>query len=81
MTRATPVLGDASSPLSLPARAALGEPRRSLVWMTLALGGYVAAVVVVRQPLRRRTPRRSLAWARASGAPMSARSACAAGWR
>ncbi|MGH6952231.1 MAG: hypothetical protein ACREH4_15320, partial [Vitreimonas sp.] len=33
MARATPILGDASSVLSLPARAALGQPQAFAVWM------------------------------------------------
>lgn len=44
MARATPLLGDASSLLSLPARAALGQPAAFGVWMTVAVGGHVVAV-------------------------------------
>lgn len=44
MAHATPILGDVSSLLSLPARAALGQPAAFAVWTTVALGGYVAAV-------------------------------------
>lgn len=42
--RLTPIFGDASSPISLPARAALGAPDAVALWGVLAVGAYLLAV-------------------------------------
>jgi ABC-2 type transport system permease protein len=44
LTRLTPVLGDANSPISIPARAAFGQPVEFAFWIGLSLGVYLIAV-------------------------------------
>lgn len=44
MARLIPVFGDPSSPLSLPARAAFGEPVAVAMWVAIALGAYLIAI-------------------------------------
>ena len=42
--RAVPILGDPASPLSLPARAAIGLGADLWIWAAIAVGAYVVAV-------------------------------------
>lgn len=44
LMRLVPVLGDASSPLSIPARAAFGRPAEFAVWVGASLSVYLLAV-------------------------------------
>jgi ABC-2 type transport system permease protein len=44
MARLAPMFGDAESPLSVPARAALGQPVEFGAWILIALGAYLFAV-------------------------------------
>ncbi|MBI3439708.1 MAG: hypothetical protein HY054_13865 [Proteobacteria bacterium] len=44
LTRLLPVLGDATSPLSIPARAAFGRPLEFAVWIGVSLSVYLIAV-------------------------------------
>jgi len=44
LMRAVPYLGDASSPLSLPARAAFGQPIEFAIWVGVSVGLYLIAV-------------------------------------
>jgi ABC-2 type transport system permease protein len=39
-----PIFGDASSPLSIPARAAFGQPLEFAAWIAISLGLYLVAV-------------------------------------
>jgi hypothetical protein len=44
LTRLVPVLGNPASPLSLPARAAIGQPGALAIWIGAAIGFYLIAV-------------------------------------
>jgi ABC-2 type transport system permease protein len=44
LMRMVPILGDPASPLSLPARAAFGQPLEFAVWMVLSIAVYLIAV-------------------------------------
>ncbi len=44
LTRIGPVFADVTSPLSLPARASLGEPDSLAIWLAIGFGGYLLAV-------------------------------------
>lgn len=44
MERLIPVFGNTASAISIPARAALGEPASIVIWAAVALGAYLVAV-------------------------------------